>query len=272
MDGDRRDPRIDGANLFAAALASLGGALALRPEKVFAIAGAPLSGDQARLLVRMLGLRDSALAYLLFKQRTARGRRTVLAAIGGMAVVEATLLGSMSAALPWRARLLLTGSTGAAALAAGALATSGEDAPAGGAELLIAGYALAAPMSLELVPIVRRGQLLPFLSYTAGAVAIGAGWLLRRNPPAAVLNFTAAAGGVAAWLLVRRRQRAGWPSSTLAPAAARKSGEPDRPPSRDRAALPAFAACDRWRRVSAARRPHGRGRRWACRARRAGRL
>ena len=209
MDGDQRDLRVDGANLFAAALASLGGVLALRPEKVFAIAGAPLAGDQARLFVRMLGLRDGALAYLLFKQRSARGRRTVLAAICGMAVVETALLGGLAASLPWRARLLLTGSTGVAALAAGVLATSGEDAPAGGAELLTAGYALAAPLALELAPIVRTGQLLPFIAYTGGAALVGSGWLLRRNPPAAAVNFAAAVGGAGAWLFVRRRQSVG---------------------------------------------------------------
>jgi hypothetical protein len=205
MDGERRDPRVHGANLLAAALAGLGGTLATTPEKVFVIAGMPLLGEQALLFARMLGVRDIVLAYLLLKQPSAQGRRTVLAAIAGMAVVETGIMAATAGRLPLRAVALLTGSTALAGVGAIALATSGEDGPAGGAELLIAGYALAAPCVLELAPIVQQGRLLPFAAYTAGAALSGAGWLFRRNPPVAAINIAASAGGVAAWLLARRR-------------------------------------------------------------------
>lgn len=207
IDDERRDPRAQGADLMAAALAALGGTLLATPSKVFAIAGAPLTGEQADLFARMLGLRDLALAYLLFKQESAAGRRAVLMAIGGMTVVETAVLIAMAGRLPLRADLLLAGSTALAAVAAGLFATSDAEATSAGAELLTAGYALAAPPALVLAPVLREGRLLPFAAYLAGAVLVGTGWLLRRNVPAGVVNLLAAAGGAGGWLFARRRAR-----------------------------------------------------------------
>jgi|GEM_PF-3575680 len=207
MIDERRDPRAQGADLMAATLAALGGSLVATPEKVFAIAGAPLASEQADLFARMLGLRDLALAYLLFRQESARGRRIVLLTIGGMTAIETALFIALSGSMSLRAELLLTGSTAIAAVAAGLCATSDAEATAAGAELLTAGYALAAPPSLALFPIVREGYARPFAAYVAGATLVGAGWLLRRNVPAGVINLLAAAGGVAGWLFARRRAR-----------------------------------------------------------------
>ena len=205
MDGEGRNLRVEGANMLAVTLAGLGGALAATPDKVFSLAGMTLAGEQAHLFARMLGARDLTLAYLLLKQPTGRERRTVLAAIGGMAALETVLLTAAAGQLPVRAAALLIGSTALAGAATVVLATADEDAPAGGAELLLAGYALALPPTLERAPVIRQGRPLPFAAYTLGASLIGAGWLRRRNPPAAAVNFIAAASGVAAWLYARRK-------------------------------------------------------------------
>lgn len=206
MDDEKRDPRVTAAELLATTLAGRGGTLLVNPSKVFRIAGLPLGDGNDLLFCRMLGLRDLALAYLVLKQRTARGRRTALQTLAGMAVVETALFALWP--LPLRARLFLALTTAAAGVQAAVAATSPEDAPSGGTELLIAGYALALPSALELAPIVRNAEIVRFAAYAGGATLIGAGWLFRRNRLQAAVNLTAAAGGVVAWVFTRRRQAA----------------------------------------------------------------
>ena len=188
-----------------AALAGLGGALTVAPQKVFANGGMPLAGEQAVLFARMLGLRDLALAYLLLKQPSARGRRAVL-----LAIVDVCAETAILAATAVRLSRAHGGAADRLDGARGARHHRARDLKRGCARRRrgrspIAGYALIAPEVLEFASIVRQARLLPFAAFTAGATLAGAGWLFRRNPLAAIANFAIAAGGLGAWALARRK-------------------------------------------------------------------
>jgi len=172
---------------------AIGAGMVIAPVETMKLAGLDVEGTPARIVARVLGLRDIALGAAMLSVTDPDVRRRLLRAVAATTAGEFAVIFAFRGERPARAAVRLAvvnlGSTVQALVAS----TSDAELPSAGVLPLAAGYLLSVAPTLQLGPVLRERRMGAFAAFEAGCALLSMGWLQRKQPLGAAVNGSAGA-------------------------------------------------------------------------------